>query len=44
MHLTVVHPFKDYQRGDKITDEAEISDVLKGENAKHVVKTADPQD
>lgn len=34
--LIVIHPFADYQRGDKITDAAEIAQVLDGENAHHV--------
>lgn len=35
-HLTVIHPFGDYRRGDQITDPAEIAAVLAGENAAHV--------
>lgn len=31
--LVVVHPFGDYQRGDRITDPAKIAEVLAGENA-----------
>jgi hypothetical protein len=34
-HLTVVHPFGTYRRGDAITDDAEIAAVLAGENAHH---------
>lgn len=39
MHLTVIHPFGDYQRGDKIYDVEKIKEILEGENASHVVKT-----
>ena len=39
MSLTVIHPFGDYQRGDKITDLEKIKEILEGENAHHVVKT-----
>jgi hypothetical protein len=47
MHLTVIHPFGNFKRGDKITDPAEISKIVEGtdgvphDNAHHVVKTAD---
>lgn len=41
MHLTVNHPFGDYVRGDKIKDPAEMKKVMEGENATHVVRTAD---
>lgn len=41
MHLTVIYPFGDYVRGDKITDEEKIQEVLAGENASCVVKTID---
>jgi hypothetical protein len=43
MHLTVIHPFGPYLRGDKINDEVEIAKVLEGENARHVVRTPDPE-
>lgn len=33
-----------FQRGDKIFDHEDITTVLDGENAKHVVKTADQGD
>jgi hypothetical protein len=38
--LVVVQPFGDYQRGDKITDQATIDKVLAGENAHHCHKVA----
>lgn len=38
--LVVVHPFGDYQRGDRITDPAKIEEVLAGENAGHCNKVA----
>jgi hypothetical protein len=44
MHLTVIHPFGDYVRGDKIRDEEKIAAVLEGENKHHIVRTADPED
>lgn len=37
--LVVIHPFADYQRGDRITDPAQIAAVMAGENAHHCVKT-----
>ena len=39
MVLTVIHPFGDYKRGDKITDPEKINEVLEGENAHHCVKS-----
>ena len=36
--LTVIHPFGDYKRGDRI-DQKDIKEVLAGENAHHVVKS-----
>jgi hypothetical protein len=41
-HLTVVHPFGDYVRGDKIKDAEEMEKVMEGENKRHVIRTADP--
>lgn len=38
--LVVIHPFAQYQRGDRITDTQEITLVLEGENATHVNKAA----
>ena len=32
-HLVVISPFDGYARGDKITDEAECTRVLAGDNA-----------
>jgi hypothetical protein len=49
-HLTVIHPFGKYKRGDKIRDEAEIKEILEGkegvphENNRHVVRTAEPEE
>lgn len=37
--LTVTNPFGNYQKGDQITDPAEIKKILAGENAGHVVRT-----
>jgi hypothetical protein len=42
MHLTVIHPFGDYKRGDKIKDSDAIAEVMEGENHHHVVRTAEP--
>jgi hypothetical protein len=41
MHLTVIHPFGKYKRGDKINDLAQMDLALKGENAHHLIRTAD---
>lgn len=35
--LTVIHPFGDYARGDRITDAETIKEVLAGENHHHTV-------
>ncbi len=37
-HLTVIHPFGRYQRGDVITDPALIDAIKAGENAHHCHK------
>lgn len=37
-HLVVIQPFGDYEKGQQITDAAEIKTVLDGENAFAVVK------
>ena len=46
MHLTVIHPFGDYKRGDKIYAPEEIRKLIDRDephdNATHVVKTAGP--
>lgn len=38
-HLVVIQPFADYQKGQQITEAAQIQAVLDGENAFAVVKT-----
>lgn len=38
--LVVVHPFGDFQRGDRIEDPAKVAEVLAGENARDVHKVA----
>lgn len=38
--LVVVHPFNEYQKGDHITDPKLIAEILNGEHARSVVKTA----
>lgn len=37
--LVVIHPFGDYQRGDRITDPLKIEEILSGENAANCNKT-----
>jgi hypothetical protein len=44
MHLTVIHPFGEYARGDKIFDEDKIAEILDGENKSHCVRTTDLAD
>jgi hypothetical protein len=41
--LTVVHPFGDYERGQRITDADEIAKVLDSENVKSVNRVAAQQ-
>lgn len=41
-HLSVVVPFGSHQRGDMITDEAEVAEVLSGENSANVAKVTAP--
>ncbi len=36
-HLVVVRPFGDHQKGDLITDPADIASVLASSHADHVV-------
>jgi hypothetical protein len=43
MHLTVIEPFGDFQRGDKIKEPEKVDEILKGDNSRHVVKTADAE-
>ncbi len=38
--LTVIHAFAAYKKGDEITDATIIAEILAGENASCVVKTA----
>jgi hypothetical protein len=42
MHLVVVRPFSGFARGDVITDESRISQILRGEQAAHVVRVVAP--
>jgi hypothetical protein len=37
-HLVVVHPFGDYERGDKITDAEAIAAVMAGESHRSVTR------
>lgn len=41
-HLVVVHDFKTYKRGDMITDEAEVANILASPQHPHVVKIQAP--
>lgn len=41
IHLVVVNPFADYQRGDQITDPATIEAVEASTNQSSVVRVAD---
>ena len=41
--LTVTQAFSHYAIGDTITDAKTIADVLAGEHAAHVVRTAKPR-
>jgi hypothetical protein len=49
-HLTVIHPFGNYKRGDKITDPEKIKEILEGkdgvphENNRNVVRTAEQEE
>jgi hypothetical protein len=38
--LTVREPFAGYSTGDRIEDEAQVAEILAGENASHVIPTA----
>jgi hypothetical protein len=42
MHLVVVKPFAGFNRGDTITDEVRIAQILRSEQATHVVRVAAP--
>jgi len=42
MHLVVVKPFVGFARGDVITDEVRIAQILRGEQAAHVVRVVAP--
>ena len=37
-HLTVVHPFADFKRGDLVTDPDVIAQILNGDNKHHCHK------
>jgi hypothetical protein len=38
MHLVVVKPFAGFARGDIVTDAVRIAQILRGEQAAHVVR------
>jgi hypothetical protein len=42
MHLVVVRPFNGLTRGDAVTDEVRIAEILRGEQAAHVVRVVAP--
>lgn len=39
-HLIVREPFGGYAKGEKITDQSKVAEILSGENEHHVVKIA----
>jgi hypothetical protein len=41
-YLAVRSPFRTYKRGDLITDQTVVKEVLSGEDHVHVVKVAAP--
>ena len=43
MHLVVVRPFAGLERGDVVTDEARIAEILRGEQITNVVRVVSPQ-
>ena len=43
-HLTIVHPFKQYTKGQRITDADEVALILASPQHTHVVKTTEPDD
>jgi len=42
MHLVVVKPFSGLARGDVVTDEVRITQILRSEQAAHVVRVVAP--
>ena len=42
MYLVVVHEFAKYKKGDHITDEAEVAQILSDERKDRVVKCSTP--
>jgi hypothetical protein len=42
MHLIVVRPFSGFTRGDTVTDEARINEILHSEHAACVVRVVAP--
>jgi hypothetical protein len=42
LHLVVVKPFSGFARGDAVTDEGRIAEILRGEQAAHVVRVVVP--
>jgi hypothetical protein len=42
MHLVVVKPFSGFARGDVVTDKAQIAEILRSEQAAHVVRVNTP--
>jgi hypothetical protein len=42
MHLVVVKPFAGFTRGDVVTDETRIAQILAGEQAINVVRVVTP--
>ncbi len=42
MHLVVVKPFAGFARGDVVADDSRISQILRSEQASHVVRVVSP--
>ncbi len=42
MHLVVVKPFSGFSRGDVVTDQVRVSQILRSEQVAHVVRVVAP--
>jgi hypothetical protein len=40
MHLVVTRSFADLERGDVVTDDARVAEILSSEHAHHVVRVS----
>lgn len=43
MHLVVVRPFGGFTRGDTVSDDSRISEILQSEHARDVVRVIAPK-